>query len=67
MDLTIRPLTPDRWPALEAYPVDDAVAGATTNRFTGALAAFLGAGFVELARRSPARPVLRHDLEGVAA
>jgi len=51
-------------PALEAYPVDDAVAGATTNRFTGTQAAFLRAGFVEVARRTPARPVLRHDLAG---
>lgn len=51
----------------EFVPLDDAVAGATTNRFTGTLATFLRAGFVELARRSPARPVLRHDLEGVAA
>jgi GNAT superfamily N-acetyltransferase len=52
-------------PALEAYPVDDGVALATTNRFTGTLAPFLRAGFVEVARRSPARPILRHDLAGV--
>ena len=52
-------------PALEAYPVDDSLAGATTNRFTGTAAAFRRAGFVEVARRSPARPVMRHDLAGI--
>jgi GNAT superfamily N-acetyltransferase len=52
-------------PALEAYPVDDGLALSTTNRFTGTLARFLRAGFVEVARRSPARPILRHDLAGV--
>jgi GNAT superfamily N-acetyltransferase len=52
-------------PALEAYPVDDSLAGATKNRFTGIASAFRRAGFVEVARRSPARPVMRHDLAGI--
>jgi GNAT superfamily N-acetyltransferase len=53
-------------PALEAYPVDTAQAGATTNRFTGTAVAFARAGFVEVARRAPARPVMRYDLTGLA-
>ena len=52
-------------PALEAYPVDTTHEGATRNVFTGVATAFLRAGFVEVARRAPARPLLRHDLEGV--
>jgi len=52
-------------PAVEAYPVDTAHAGATTNVFTGTRAAFERAGFVEVGRRTPARPVMRHDLAGI--
>ena len=52
-------------PALEAYPVDTARAGATRNVFTGTAAAFRRAGFVEVACRVPSRPLMRHDLDGV--
>ena len=48
---------------LEAYPVDPL--GGTVepaSAFTGLLPAFLGAGFVEVARRSPRRPIVRFAL-----
>ncbi|WP_022882914.1 GNAT family N-acetyltransferase [Gryllotalpicola ginsengisoli] len=47
-------------PAVEAYPVDASVPGATRNAFTGYLTTFLAAGFTEVARRAPARPIVRH-------
>lgn len=50
-----------RAPALEAYPLDD-----TTEKipflFTGRASTFLRHGFVEVARRSPKRPILRASL-----
>jgi len=49
-------------PALEAYPVDTLVPGSTRNVFPGTAAAFDRAGFVVVARRTPSRPVMRHDL-----
>ena len=49
-------------PALEAYPIDTAVPGSTRNVFTGTASAFASAGFTELARRSPARPIMRLTL-----
>lgn len=49
-------------PALEAYPVDAEVPGATRNVFTGTAAMFRRAGFATVGQRSPARPVMRHDL-----
>jgi GNAT superfamily N-acetyltransferase len=54
-------------PALEAYPIDTSAPKATTNLFTGTASAFARAGFVEVARRSPARPIMRNDLRGVSA
>jgi GNAT superfamily N-acetyltransferase len=56
-----------RW--LEAYPVDlDATTAkkASAELFTGTLAMFEEAGFEEVARRSPARPVVRRRI-GVRA
>lgn len=44
-------------PALEAYPLDGDVSPSTTS--TGYASAFAGAGFVEVARRSPERPIMR--------
>jgi GNAT superfamily N-acetyltransferase len=44
-------------PAVEAYPLDAAVSPSTTS--TGYLSTFLRAGFTEVARRSPERPVVR--------
>ncbi|GAA4176766.1 hypothetical protein [Gryllotalpicola koreensis] len=48
--------------ALEAYPVDASVPGATRNAFSGYLSAFTAAGFHEVARRTPARPIVRRPL-----
>jgi GNAT superfamily N-acetyltransferase len=51
-------------PALEAYPVDSGVKGATSNAFTGVASTFRRAGFHEVTRRSLARPVMRRVLTG---
>lgn len=49
--------------AVEAYPVDTGSESVHPDElFTGALSTFLEAGFHEVVRRSPARPVLRLDL-----
>lgn len=53
-------------PALEAYPVDPSATGGTSNVFTGTVSAFRRAGFKIVARRVPSRPVMRHDLQGIA-
>jgi GNAT superfamily N-acetyltransferase len=47
-------------PALEAYPFDASVSPSSTS--TGYLSMFLRAGFKVVARRSPPRPIVRHDL-----
>ncbi|MGH3588094.1 MAG: GNAT family N-acetyltransferase [Pseudonocardia sp.] len=44
-------------PAIEAYPLDGTVSPSATS--TGYAASFAAAGFVEIARRSPERPVMR--------
>ena len=44
---------------VEAYPIDPSVRGATRNRFPGVLPAFLQAGFSEVGRLAPDRPVVR--------
>jgi GNAT superfamily N-acetyltransferase len=49
-------------PALEAYPVDTAVPGSTSNLFTGTVSTFEREGFVVVGRRAPARPIMRRDL-----
>jgi GNAT superfamily N-acetyltransferase len=53
-------------PALEAYPIDTAAPKATSNLFTGTASTFRRAGFKTVARRSPARPIMRHDLKPIA-
>jgi GNAT superfamily N-acetyltransferase len=53
-------------PALEAYPVDTAQPGSTGNVFSGTLATFKRAGFRIVARRLASRPIMRHDLQGIA-
>lgn len=53
-------------PALEAYPVDTALPGSTSNVFPGTASAFRRLGFRTVARRQPSRPVMRHDLKGIA-
>lgn len=50
-------------PALEAYPFDAAVSPSSTS--TGYASTFARAGFKVVARRIPARPIMRHDLRGV--
>ncbi|MFN2555658.1 MAG: N-acetyltransferase family protein [Nitriliruptorales bacterium] len=51
---------------VEGYPVDTGATGRTGagDIFTGVLSSFLDAGFREVARRSPKRPVVRLDLTG---
>jgi GNAT superfamily N-acetyltransferase len=49
-------------PALEAYPVDTAVPGHTTNLFPGVASAFARHGFGVVARRKPDRPIMRRSL-----
>jgi GNAT superfamily N-acetyltransferase len=46
-------------PAVEAYPIDTSVAGATRNVFPGTAEAFERAGFCVVARRAPDRPIMR--------
>ena len=53
-------------PALEAYPVDTSSPGSSSNVFTGTARAFERAGFKTVARRTPSRPVMRHDLKTIA-
>lgn len=50
-------------PALEGYPVDTGRPGSTANIFTGTASAFRRAGFKTVARRTPSRPIVRHDLK----
>jgi len=47
-------------PALEAYPFDAAVSPSASS--TGYASTFARAGFKTVARRIPARPIMRHDL-----
>jgi GNAT superfamily N-acetyltransferase len=53
--------------AVEAYPIDTARSGCTSNVFTGVASAFSRLGFKTVARRQPSRPMMRHDLKGIAA
>ncbi|MCI0430668.1 MAG: GNAT family N-acetyltransferase [Rhodospirillales bacterium] len=53
-------------PALEAYPVDTGAPNCTSNLYTGTASTFARAGFKIVARRAPARPIMRHDLKAVA-
>ena len=53
-------------PALEAYPIDRAQPGSTCNVFTGVASTFRRLGFKTIARRQPSRPIMRHDLRGIA-
>jgi GNAT superfamily N-acetyltransferase len=49
-------------PALEAYPYDRE---GTKNHFMGTISTFARVGFKEIARRSPVRPIMRHDLKNL--
>ena len=53
-------------PALEAYPIDTGRPGGTSNLFTGTASAFRRLGFKTVVMREPSRPVMRHDLKGIA-
>ncbi len=53
-------------PAVEAYPVDTTRPGSTSNVFTGTASTFWRLGFRTIARRQPTRPIMRHDLKGIA-
>jgi len=46
-------------PAVEAYPLDGSVSPSATS--TGYATTFAAAGFVEVARRSPERPIMRYS------
>jgi GNAT superfamily N-acetyltransferase len=48
--------------ALEAYPIDTHIEGATRNLFPGTVSAFTGAGFTVVARRAQDRPIMRRYL-----
>lgn len=50
-------------PALEAYPIDKEVPGADARLWPGAMSMYRQAGFVEVARRRPERPVVRLVLD----
>ena len=52
--------------AVEAYPIDTARPGSTSNVFMGTASAFKRLGFKTVARREPSRPVMRHDLKRIA-
>jgi GNAT superfamily N-acetyltransferase len=52
-----------RAPALEAYPFDASVSPSSTG--TGYASTFARAGFTIVARRHPARPIMRHDLKSI--
>jgi GNAT superfamily N-acetyltransferase len=52
-------------PGLEAYPIDTSAANSSSNIFVGTAAPFARAGFKEVARRAPSRPIMRHDLEAL--
>lgn len=50
-------------PAVEGYPLDREQTPSATS--TGVVTTFLRAGFTEVARRVPPRPIMRHDLRKV--
>ncbi len=49
-------------PALEAYPFDAEESPSASG--TGFASTFARAGFRTIARRAPARPIMRRDLQG---
>ena len=54
-------------PALEAYPVDKDPAGDAAWLWNGPMSSYRKAGFVEVARRRPQRPVVRRVFRGLDA
>jgi GNAT superfamily N-acetyltransferase len=51
-----------RAPALEAYPYDSDKPRGNAAAYTGVASTFIKAGFVEVARRAPERPIMRYAL-----
>ncbi|PYV29118.1 MAG: acetyltransferase [Acidobacteria bacterium] len=51
-------------PALEAYPIDADETPSASG--TGYASTFARAGFKTIARRTPPRPMMRHDLKAIA-
>jgi GNAT superfamily N-acetyltransferase len=51
--------------ALEAYPIDTGVPKSSSNVFVGMASTFARAGFRIVARRSAARPIMRHNLKTI--
>ena len=51
-------------PALEAYPIDADETPSASG--TGYASTFARAGFKTVARRTPPRPMMRHDLKAIA-
>ena len=51
---------------VEAYPMDKSVGKGASNAFTGVASSFAAAGFTEVARRSPTRPIMRKDVAATA-
>ena len=52
-------------PAVEAYPLDGELSPSSTS--TGYASTFLRAGFKEVARHSPERPIMRYEFEPPSA
>lgn len=51
-------------PAVEAYPIDPTRKLGSGELYTGLLSSFVAAGFDEVERRSPSRPIVRKHLSG---
>lgn len=47
---------------VEACPIDRTIGKGATNAFTGVASSFASAGFSEVARRSPTRPIVRRQV-----
>jgi hypothetical protein len=52
---------------VEGYPVEPRKRLTGYSGFTGIASTFRRAGFVEVARRSPDRPIMRYYIEGIEA
>jgi hypothetical protein len=63
IDAAIKYARQAKAPALEAYPVDAKGPKTSSSIYTGTAGPFLRAGFKQVARPAPHRPVMRHDLK----
>jgi hypothetical protein len=62
---TVKTAKRARKSALEAYPIDTGVPKSSSNVFVGMASTFARAGFRIVARRSAARPIMRHNLKTI--